>query len=490
MAEAVLEQKQPQQQSPTIQGQTHKSSLTPRERATLRLRPAPPVVSEALSSPGRPLEQSTRSFMEGRFGHDFGRVRVHTDEQAAASARALGATAYTVGPHIVFRRGGYSPETTAGRRLLAHELAHVVQQGAASNAETSTGGVVQRQQAPDAAPPPQAADGGTGTPVATGTNPPPQPSAGGAAVTPAATGTATPPSTWTPDVPYIWFDLHDSYKALAEPSGPYLYSAYVYKNRVVNPNFSNDLNPAPVRDTTTVKPSGWYAQPNELRWFFYTKFFVDSAASPLPPAYSRFETSANIVFTPSGGGVGFTAPFADNSPQYVPRGSGSSPFYLSTTPNAFAAWHPITVPGVLQWDALLRISRGDAAAEPPTRVEYTAPPQFPNQAAFIAELMRRGVRWRDAAPGERALTFRVTITADGARTSKINVERIAADGTSEGTRTVDKYPNAGVFDSAALVLSLMISPTHTDDKFGSSSDQHVEVRGSQRVRFERPTQQP
>jgi hypothetical protein len=89
---------------------------------------APPVVHEALNSPGRPLDANTRAFMEPRFRHNFGQVRVHADEKAAESARAVGALAYTVGRDVVFGAGHYAPETREGRRLLAHELAHVVQQ--------------------------------------------------------------------------------------------------------------------------------------------------------------------------------------------------------------------------------------------------------------------------------------------------------------------------------------------------------------------------
>jgi hypothetical protein len=66
--------------------------------------------------------------MESRFGHDFGTVCVHTDAKAAASARAVNAIAYTVGRDIVFGAGQYAPESPTGRRLLAHELTHVVQQ--------------------------------------------------------------------------------------------------------------------------------------------------------------------------------------------------------------------------------------------------------------------------------------------------------------------------------------------------------------------------
>lgn len=89
----------------------------------------PPMVQETLHSPGQPLDPATRVFMESRFGHDFSQVRVHADPKAAASSRAINALAYTVGRDVVFGAGYYSPQTTLGRRLLAHELTHVVQQG-------------------------------------------------------------------------------------------------------------------------------------------------------------------------------------------------------------------------------------------------------------------------------------------------------------------------------------------------------------------------
>ncbi len=92
---------------------------------------APPIVHDVLSSPGQPLDPATRSFMEPRFGHDFSCVRVHTDGRAAASARDVSANAYTVGRNVVFGAGRFAPETHEGRRLIAHELTHVVQQGTA-----------------------------------------------------------------------------------------------------------------------------------------------------------------------------------------------------------------------------------------------------------------------------------------------------------------------------------------------------------------------
>ncbi|HLH73800.1 MAG TPA: DUF4157 domain-containing protein, partial [Chloroflexota bacterium] len=90
----------------------------------------PPMVHDVLRSPGRPLDTASRAFFEPRFGRDFSRVRVHADAPAAASARALNALAYTVGRDLVFDTGQFAPETAAGRRLLAHELTHVVQQDA------------------------------------------------------------------------------------------------------------------------------------------------------------------------------------------------------------------------------------------------------------------------------------------------------------------------------------------------------------------------
>jgi hypothetical protein len=93
-----------------------------------RLPEVPAVVDEVLASPGEPLTSSARSFMEPRFGRDFSRVRVHTDARAAESAQAVQALAYTVGNDIVFDRGQYQPETPRGQYLLAHELAHTLQQ--------------------------------------------------------------------------------------------------------------------------------------------------------------------------------------------------------------------------------------------------------------------------------------------------------------------------------------------------------------------------
>ena len=84
----------------------------------------------AIKGGGRPLAESERAFFEPRFGYDFGHVRVHADKQAAESARAVNARAYTVGRDVAFESGQYTPGTSEGKRLIAHELTHVVQQSA------------------------------------------------------------------------------------------------------------------------------------------------------------------------------------------------------------------------------------------------------------------------------------------------------------------------------------------------------------------------
>lgn len=95
----------------------------------------PDSVTQALGSSGSAMDPSTQHFMESRFGHDFSNVQIHTDATAQHSARAINALAYTSGNHIVFGDGQYAPGTTEGKKLLAHELTHVVQQQLGSGME-------------------------------------------------------------------------------------------------------------------------------------------------------------------------------------------------------------------------------------------------------------------------------------------------------------------------------------------------------------------
>jgi Domain of unknown function (DUF4157) len=89
---------------------------------------APAVVRDVLSAPGRPLEPAVRAGFESAYGHDLSGVRLHDDEHAALSARAVEAGGYAVGRDVVLDRASYGSDEGARRELLAHELAHVVQQ--------------------------------------------------------------------------------------------------------------------------------------------------------------------------------------------------------------------------------------------------------------------------------------------------------------------------------------------------------------------------
>jgi Holliday junction resolvase-like predicted endonuclease len=102
-------------------------------------------VGQALSASGQVLDAATRGYFEPRYGHDFGKVRVHSDDRASQSAISLGARAYTVGNHLVFAQGQYAPHTSGGRQLIAHELAHVVQQDG-GNPQAGLAGTAPRLQ--------------------------------------------------------------------------------------------------------------------------------------------------------------------------------------------------------------------------------------------------------------------------------------------------------------------------------------------------------
>jgi hypothetical protein len=111
------------------QGQTRSSQ--PESANLVSTTIAPSARSTGLdlsSSSGQPLDSTTRAIFETRFAHDFSRVRVHTDAKAAEAAQTASASAFTLGRHIVFNAGQYSPGSVEGRRVLAHELTHVVQQ--------------------------------------------------------------------------------------------------------------------------------------------------------------------------------------------------------------------------------------------------------------------------------------------------------------------------------------------------------------------------
>ena len=110
--------------SGSVEGKLQKKPSGPKSVAAA----LPGTVQEVLRSPGQPLDSAAREFMEPRFGRDFSEVRVHADSAAAHSAQDIQASAYTIGRHIVFGAGRYLPQSPGFHNLLAHELAHLVQQ--------------------------------------------------------------------------------------------------------------------------------------------------------------------------------------------------------------------------------------------------------------------------------------------------------------------------------------------------------------------------
>ena len=110
-----------------------KSLLTKRMTVLSEPLMVPASVHAVLRSPGRPLEPAARNFFETLFRHEFSKIRVHADPKAAESAQSVHASAYTVGHDVVFGKGRYAFGTPLGRRLMAHELSHVIQQSGASS---------------------------------------------------------------------------------------------------------------------------------------------------------------------------------------------------------------------------------------------------------------------------------------------------------------------------------------------------------------------
>ncbi|MBE0523838.1 MAG: DUF4157 domain-containing protein [Methanosarcinales archaeon] len=137
VADAVMRMPEPQavsQEDPHIQrvcqGCEEEELLQTKELSGQNVETSSDLESRinAIRGGGQPLAESERGFFEPRFGHDFSQVRLHTDTRAAETAQAVNARAYTVGQDVVFGTGQYVPGISEGRRILAHELTHVVQQ--------------------------------------------------------------------------------------------------------------------------------------------------------------------------------------------------------------------------------------------------------------------------------------------------------------------------------------------------------------------------
>lgn len=149
MAERVMQTARPVQAGPAPTAASSGSALTQRAASDHGAAAVDGHSAvQAAASGGMPLAAELRAYFEPRFGQDFSHVRVHADAAAATAARSVQAQAYTVGSDVVFGSGQYAPATAQGRRLIAHELTHVVQQGAGAAARGAP--TVQRYKDPAA----------------------------------------------------------------------------------------------------------------------------------------------------------------------------------------------------------------------------------------------------------------------------------------------------------------------------------------------------
>lgn len=273
-----------------------------------------PIVLKALSAPGQPLAAPVRAVMESRFAHDFSQVRIHTGGEAAASTRTVGALAYTVNSDVVFGESQFAPATTAGRRLLAHELAHVVQQG--------TGGA------------------GSPSPLELDES---QSSAEGEAVRhseSALAGQAPPAAARLPSVSRR-IQRQKSPDGPAEPDPEA--AGWTLEDSSINFAISNParLEASSVMITGSATGpgfSGWSNKnifsisPPEAIWL-HTNYWVDTAEHPLPRSQDKLSVFNDIKFTTSSGQTPVDAHFLDNQPLYDGPGRPLRPKLGLTTPS-------------------------------------------------------------------------------------------------------------------------------------------------------------
>ena len=147
VADAVMRMPDPRVQRPAEPEEEEEEKIRTKQLPSQTLGIVPDVETSinSIRGGGQPLSESTRAFFERRFGIDFSQVRVHADSQAAQTASAVNARAFTFGWDIVFGAEQYEPSASEGRRLLAHELTHVVQQKSMLNNITNSPEAVQRE---------------------------------------------------------------------------------------------------------------------------------------------------------------------------------------------------------------------------------------------------------------------------------------------------------------------------------------------------------
>jgi hypothetical protein len=258
------------------------------------------IVSDVLRSPGESLDRATQNFMESRFAHDFSGVRVHTDEHAANSARSINALAYTLGSHVVFGANQFAPSTRKGRKLIAHELAHVVQQSGATIAEPRISQNDRSEREADAA-------SKIATENSPGTTPSLTPNTGGLMAQNLPTATPTGGGAWSSDLLTIIFDSNrQNCFGAADVSGVDRYSNCGSPER------------------------GQFCQ--SLSVPYEARFFVDRATQPRPKPFTPPTVRAALDFVSATGKQGFKSDQTDSNPKYTKPNDPLTPSFGSNFP--------------------------------------------------------------------------------------------------------------------------------------------------------------
>jgi hypothetical protein len=344
----------------------------------------PSITHDALHSPGEALNAADADFAGSRLNHDFSKVRIHSDELAAQSAAAIGASAYTYGSHIVFGSGRYQPGISEGKWLLMHELTHVIQQSGSGSDHSSPLSLddphgaaeraAERSSAAAMAGDPASPVGQVASRAGAIQRQPETAKTGGESSDPKFSATATnttqgsgAPATgkqsqWTIEDSQVdfWISKQVGWGASFRIAG---------FSKATGPGFNTWSN-----------PGIFNIIPNEHVWLT-SSYWVDKPEHPIPWDQYKPAVFNEIKFTPSDGGNGVKVRYDDDHPTYQGPGKalkvnlGSK----SSLPEAVGlpiCDLPLNGGGSLTWRAGFKLGRREwsAGLDETFRLESTAPP--------------------------------------------------------------------------------------------------------------------
>jgi len=344
----------------------------------------PSITHDVLHRSGEPLNAADTDFASSRLNYDFSKVRIHRDERAAQAAAAIGASAYTYGSHVVFGNGQYQPATSEGKRLLMHELTHVVQQSGSGADHSSPNGLDDPHGAAERAAVRSSAAALAGESAFGGEQIAPRTAAiqrqpetaktGGTSSDPKFGATAsntTQGSGTAPTGQQAGWTVSDSHLDfwISKQVGWGASFRIANFSKATGPGFSTWSN-----------PGIFNILPNEHVWLT-SNYWVDNPEHPIP--WDRYKPNLfnEIKFTPSGGGNAVHVRYDDDHPTYQGPGKALKVNLGSKSSAPEAVGLPIyDLPlnggGSLTWRAGFRFGGGgwSAGVEETFRVESTAPP--------------------------------------------------------------------------------------------------------------------